>query len=145
MNPDTVLHLPNAQLAAMGVTIAQVNAFPRLLTLNDKIGYAAADACRKGLVGVDGTNIQMVNFMTGNAGFGYGQACKFLVTNRILPTVGDVMLIARLINETASKLEDGDMHAVNRRQVLTAEGVVKPTGDDVVPEAVRSVWLAPVP
>ena len=54
----------------------------------------------------------------------------------------DAKLLGAGVTATMDLLAEGDMHAVNRRAQLTAEGVLKPDGDDVVPLAVREEWIS---
>ena len=142
---DVTIHLPDYVMAEIGVTTQGVEQYPPMKGLNDKVAYAATDACRKGLVGTDGTNLQMINAINnGNEGLVIGQVCLFLVKNQIKPMASDLILLEDLVKETARRLGEGDMQAVNRRQQLTAAGVLKPAGDDVVPDAVRAEWVVGV-
>jgi hypothetical protein len=139
---ENVVHLPARVMAILGVTEDTVEQYPQFSHINDKMLYTITDACRKNLVGVEGTNLQMIQALDGNEdGFVMGQVCLFLVKNRIKPMNCDVFLLVPLVQITAEKLGEGDIHAVNRRRELTDEGVLKPTGDDIVPDAVRDVWV----
>jgi hypothetical protein len=139
---DDVLHLPARLTAMLGITEATVEQCPPYKYINDKMLYGATDASRKNLVGVEGTNLQMIEALDGNEdGYVMGQVCLYLVKNRIKPMARDVLLLVPLVQITAEKLGEGDIHAVNRRSELTDEGVLKPTGDDIVPDAVRDEWL----
>ena len=142
---DFVIHLPDSLMAKLGVTTQDVEQYPPLKAYSDKLLYAITDACRKSLVGMDGTNLQMMDAIhNGNEGLVLGQVCLFLVKNQIKPMASDLTLLEDLVKETATRLGEGDMHAVNRRHQLTAVGVLKPAGDDIVPDAVRAEWVVGV-
>ena len=136
-----------SDVASLGVTEAEVEQYPEMVSLDDKLLYSATDSCRKALVGLHGTNLQMIAVILSNEHgemFMHGQACLFLVKNKIKPMAKDIQLLAMLIAETARRLGEGDMHAVNRRHQLTHQGVLKPTlDDDTVPEDVRANWVRP--
>ena len=63
----------------------------------------------------------------------FGQVVLFLVKNRLQPILSDTMLLHGLVLETARRLAEGDMQAVNRRFELTVAGVLNPSGHDIVP------------
>jgi hypothetical protein len=138
---DPPLLPPNSQLESLGVTDDDVMEYPTLVVYDDKLFCAMVDCCRKHFVGVDGTNLQMIDTIGENEGTYMCQVSMFLVKNRIKPLASDVMLLAPGVQETAKRLGHGDIHAVNRRHQLTGEGVLKPAGDDIVPDAVRVVWI----
>lgn len=135
---------PADQLALLGLTEEDVDGFPEITAFTDVLGYVATDACRKGVVGVGGTNLQMVEFLENNEFIEIAQVLLFLLKNRIKPLADDVVLIATLVVETGRRLGEGDMQAVNRRHALTRNGVVKPRGDDIVGEDLRMMWVGPV-
>ena len=142
---DFPIHLPDSLMEPLGLTTQDVEQYPPIKAYSDKLLYAITDACRKSLVGTEGTNLQMIDaILNGNEGLVLGQVCLFLVKNQIKPMASDLFLLVDLVKVTATRLGEGDMHAVNRRQQLTAEGVLKPAGDDIVPDAVRAEWVGGV-
>ena len=58
---DVPMILPAQLLAMWGVTAQEVEQYPQMTTYSDKALYAIADSIRKSLVGVHGTNLQMIN------------------------------------------------------------------------------------
>ena len=70
-----------------------------------------------------------------------GQVVLFLLKNQIKPMASDLLMLSSLVEETAERLGDGNVHAVNRRRELTDDGVLKPTGDIIVPDVLRAWWL----
>ena len=139
---DFLLLPPDEELAKLGATKQDVEQYPPLQNVPDTLHCAAADACRKALVGEDGTNLQMIDVISvGNNVLVAGQVCLFLVKNKIKPMAKHVAILAGLVELTAERLGSGSMHAVNRRRELTNNGVLKPTGDDIVPDSVRALWI----
>ena len=136
---DVPVLLPREQLTEIGVTYEEVEQYPRMTKLSDKVCFATAECCRKNLVGVNGTNLQMMQVIDGKDQYVMGQVCLFLVKNRIKPMLSDMVLLVPLLKETARRLGEGDITAVNRRHELRVNGVL--TADDVVPGAVRSEWI----
>ena len=137
---DFLLLPPDEELAKLGATKQDVEQYPPLKKMSDILHYAAADACRKAFVGEDGTNLQMMDVMSvGDNLLVAGQVCLFLVKNKIKPMANHVAVLAGLVEITAERLGNGNMHAVNRRRELTNNGVLKPTGDDIVPDSVRAL------
>ena len=55
--------------------------------------------------------------------------------------VNDVALLTGLVVITVERLSNGNMHAVNRPRVLMDNGILKPMGDDIVPDSVRALWI----
>ena len=138
---DFVLIPSVSKMTELGTTVAQVYQYPELHKLCNRLGYLTADACRKAVVGVDGTNIQMLEAISQNEELIMEQVCLFFVKNRIKPVLRDLELVASLMVETAERLSRGDMLAVNRRHELTNNRVLKPKGDDIVPDALRDSWV----
>ena len=139
MNNNPTVLPPDSVMQRMGVTTEEIEAYPESRNINDKAGYAATESARKGLVGANGTNIQLANYLKTNGfQFALGQACVFLVKNRIKPTAVDVALVAEMIFAFTEQLRQGNAHAVNRRAELIAQGILNPQGDDVVPDFVRN-------
>lgn len=136
---DFVIFLEKKQSAKLGVTDEQVDQYPQIVNYSDVLVFAAADACRKGLAGLDGTNLQMMDAI--DDGLLLGQLCLFLVKNRIRPMASDLKMIGDMVMEVGRRLANGDLYSVNRRHQLTNNGVLHPTGDDIVPDAVRAEWL----
>ena len=139
---DVPILPPGGKLAELGIAAQDVNQYSPIKAYSDILCYAATDACRKGLVGKNGTNLQMVSVIDDNEHFVLGQVCLFLVKNQIKPLASDLFMLDVLVKETARRLGEGDMHAVNRHYQLTCDGVLKPSGDDIVPDAVRATWVA---
>ena len=139
------LILPPAVLAALGITVQDVQGeeHDQINFFSDVMGYAAADSCRKALVGVQGTNLQMLSLVEDDDATMLVQVVLWVLKNKMKPTADEVYMLLMLTGETARRLGDGDMHAVNRRHDLTANGVLKPTGDDVVPDEIRYEWVKP--
>ena len=133
--------LSDEQLRDLGITKMDAEQYPELQNVSDILHYAATDACRKGLVGVDGTNIQMINVIGENKRLMIEQVCLFLLKNQIKPLESVVVMLTLLVETTADLLGEGDMHAVNRRRQLTINGVLKPRGDDIVPDTIRALWV----
>ena len=139
---NVTMYPPDGVMRDLNVTKAEIDAYAESQTINDKAGYAATEAARKGLVGADGTNIQLANYIEGNGfQFVYGQALVFLIKNRIKPTALDVFLLSDMIVAFTHYLSEGRAEAVNRRAELIAQGILNPQGDDVVPDFVRNEWL----
>ncbi|KAL3913568.1 MAG: hypothetical protein SGARI_000592 [Bacillariaceae sp.] len=146
LGPDDVVHPPDSKMAELGVTPAIINEYPEMVSYTDVLGYAACDFARNYFVGVDGTNLQMIELMGNNENgeaLMAAQVCLFLVKNRIKPKVRDLDLVGGLATETARRLGVGDFHTVNRRRTLINEGVLTVAG--VVPHAIRAQWLVAPP
>ena len=139
---DVPILPPDLHMQRMGATEHDVNIFPKISAYSDKLFYCAMDACRKFLLGVDGTTI---NLKTMIEQFGDEvlliPLSVFLVKNRIKPMASDVFLLQGLVMEAVLRLSGGDGDTVNRRYNLTNSGVLTPLGDDVVPPAVRAEWV----
>ena len=139
---DILLLPPDEELTKLGATKQDVEQYPPLQKISDILHYAAAEACRKALVGENGTNLQMMDVMSnGDNMLVAGQVCLFLVRNQIKPMVNDVALLTGLVEITVERLSNGNMHAVNRRRGLMDNGILKPMGDDIVPDSVRALWI----
>ena len=133
---------PANRLAALGPTVPVVHQFPVISACSDKLFCCALDACRKELVGVIGTPVNLKTMVEENGDeVLLVPLSVFLCQNRIKPVACDVLLLQGLVMEAARRLSEGDMHAVNRRSYLTSHGVLTPLGGDVVPEAVRAEWV----
>ena len=141
VNEDFAIIPSDAELTKLGITAQAVEQYPQLKAYQDIQHYAIADACRKALVGNDGTNLQMINVIRENEKLVQSQVVLFLLKNQIKPMASDLLMLSSLVEETAERLGDGNVHAVNRRRKLTDDGVLKPTGDDIVPDALRASWL----
>ena len=143
---DVPMILPAQLLAMWGVTEQEVmEQYPQMTMYSDKALYAIADSIRKSLVGVHGTNLQMINAINNSQDKEMLVSIHvglFLVKNQMKPMEIDAKLLGAGVTATMDLLAEGDMHAVNRRAQLTAEGVLKPDGDDVVPLAVREEWIS---
>ena len=139
---DPPLYPSRRQMRLNGLTIAMASRFPRMQRYSDKLGFLAIDACRKAFVGVQGTNIETMDFIkASDAPIVVAQISLFLVKNDIKPAVSDLAMLEALAMETGRRLAKGDAHTVNRRAQLTSEGVLAPVGGDVVPLAVRGEWV----
>ena len=139
---DPPLYPSRRQMRRNGLTIAMASRFPRMQRYSDKLGFLAIDACRKAFVGVQGTNIETMDFIkASDAPIVVAQISLFLVKNDIKPAVSDLEMLEALAMETGRRLAKGDAHTVNRRAQLTSEGVLAPFGGDVVPLAVRGEWV----
>ena len=125
----------------------QIPLFPSLEGWNDKLHFAGFEAAKKGLVGEEASVEDFMARIAGEDGtpLVVAQMSRFFVLNRMQPRAGDLFMLAPLVEETGRRLKANDAHAVARRLELIDDGVVKPTGDDIVPEAVRAVWINPVP
>ena len=142
VNEDFAIIPSDAELTKLGITAQAVEQYPQLKNYQDIQHYAIADACRKALVGNDGTNLQMINVIRENEELVRGQVVFFLLKNQIKPMAFDVFVLSSLVEETAKRLGEGDVHTVNRRSKLIDDGVLKPAGDDIVPRAIRAAWVA---
>ena len=138
---DLAIIPSDAELTKLGITARAVEQYPQLKKYQDIQHYAMADACRKALVGNDGTNLQMINVICENAELVRGQVVLFLLKNQIKPMASDVFVLSSLVEETAKRLGEGDVHTVNRRSKLIDDGVLKPAGDDIIPRAIRAAWV----
>jgi len=136
---DVLILPPQGELTRLGATEEDVEQYPQLEAYDDTMVYSVTEFCRKNLVGVDGTNLQMMEVIDGRDEFILGQVCLFLVKNHIKPVCSDLFMLSALLKEMARRLGEGDIQTVNRRHELRANGVL--TADDVVPDAVRSKWL----
>ena len=125
----------------------QIPHYPTLEGWNDRLLFAGFEAAKKGLVGEEASVEDFMARIAGEDGtpLVVAQMSKFFVLNRMQPRAGDLFMLALLVEETSRRLKANDDHAVARRLELIDDGVVKPTGDDIVPEAVRAVWINPVP
>ena len=143
-NEDCITVLPpDSQMMCLGLSTEQIETFPEAKAYDDKAGYAATETARKGLVGSNGTDIQLVEYIEVHGiQFAFGQALLFLLKNRLKPTLLDVWIIASMILQFSKVLSQGNAAAVNRRAELIAQGILNPQGDDVVPGFVRDEWLA---
>ena len=83
----------------------------------------------------------MINVIRENEKLAQSQVVLFLLKNQIKPMASDVFILAPLVEETAKRLGEGNVHAVNRRSKLIDDGVLKPAGDDIVPRAIRAAWV----
>ena len=138
---DPAIIPSDAELTKLGITAQAVQQYPQLKAYHDIQHYAIADACRKALVGNDGTNLQMINVIRENEKLVQSQVVLFLLKNQIKPMASNVFILAPLVEETAKRLGEGNVHAVNRRSKLIDDGVLKPAGDDIVPRAIRAAWV----
>ena len=140
VNMNTPVTIPEAQLARIGLTSDEVAGFPMTNKHTDVLGHGIAELARKSIVGVDGTNIQMVEAIGNDDDLYTGQAALYLAKNHLNPTAGDVAMLAPLAEETARRLLSlGDSHTVNRRAELKNTGIL--TDDDVVPANIRLQWI----
>ena len=139
---DVPILPPDGKLVELGIAAEDVNQYSPIENWSDILLYSATDACRKGLVGKNGTNLEMLRVIDDNEHYVVGQVCVFLVKNQIKPMASDLFMLVMLVKETARRLADGDIHTVNRRHQLTIDGVLTPLGDDIVPDAVRATWVA---
>ena len=141
---DNTVVLPPFLLTELRITEAEVVQYPELLSINDKLMFAATDACRKGVDGTEGTIIQMINKVEDDPVLLLAQMCLFLVKNKMKPMANDLILISELVLQTAQHLREGHIETVNRRAELIQEGFLKPDVDDVaVPAAERTIWVSP--
>ena len=86
------------------LTIAMASRFPRMQRYSDKLGYLLADACRKAFVGIQGTNIEMMDFIkASDVPIVVAQVSLFLVRNRIKPAVSDLVMLEALAVETGRR------------------------------------------
>ena len=139
---DPPVYPARRQMLLERLTIAMASRYPRMQRYSDKLGYLLADACRKAFVGIQGTNIEMMDFIkASDVPIVVAQISLFLVKNQIKPAVSDLAMLEALAMETGRRLAKGDAHTVNRRAQLTSEGVLAPFGGDVVPLAVRGEWV----
>ena len=141
VNEDFAIIPSDTELTKLGITAQAVEQCPQLKAYQDIQHYAIADACRKVLVGNDGTNLQMINVIRENEELVRGQVILFLLKNQIKPMASDVFVLSSLVEQTAKRLGEGDVHTVNRRSKLIDDGVLKPAGDDIVPRAIRAAWV----
>ena len=54
---DIPVLLPREVMMDLGKTNEEVEQYPRMTKLSDKLCFATAESCRKNLVGVNGTNL----------------------------------------------------------------------------------------
>lgn len=136
---NTPILLPDRKMTELGLTQEDVNGYPTVKSYDDVLGFAVAEACRKALVGSDGTNLQMIEAIGDRDELIFGQVVLFLVKNQIKPMTDDMLIIGLMVKGIACRLGEGNMRTVNRRAQLKAEGVL--TATDIVSAEVRMKWL----
>ena len=98
---DPLVLLPVVLLERMGLTPAALEAFDTLHSYMDLLGYEVAESCRREIVGLTGTTLELLRAVEGRDMLVVGQAALFLVKNRIRPLALDVCVLSELSLETA--------------------------------------------
>lgn len=138
---NPTIHLPDREYRRLGLTSAVVDTYPSLRNFQDTHGYEFAQFCIRSLIGANGTPLQLKECVDtpGNEFHMFVKAAEFMVLNQVKPKAQDIEVYMLLGQETVNRLADGDVHAVNRRAALLANGTV--TGTGVLPVAVRDVMV----
>ena len=142
---DVVVHLTDSIMEQLGVTKEEVEEHPAMTRHDYKLIFAVTEACRKALVGEEGSISQLLAVPQLNEGLAIGPACLFLVKNRIKPLARDVLFLADMVKVSAKRLSELDLVAITRCLALFVDGTLSHTGDDVVPDNVRAEWLVVSP